>query len=306
MANVLVTGTDSRLGATLATGLAEAGHTVAAGSPDGAWPQGMSGDLELEPVRLSLAADHAAMEAGLEDVRRTLGWLDWVVVLGRTGPLVPVELLPTDVLESTVAMNLVGPIRLIRDLIPDLRQSSDGRIVAISSLAGATGLPASAACSAARAGLEAALDALRYELLPDDIKVAVIQAVDAIPSIGHDLVESSGESHYGPLLDTAGELRHQASRWADDGHVLDEVVRALEADRPAFRTPVGAYAALAAEIQDGSATPSDVVNRLYRLDEWLIQAGPPGSRREDTSPTGPSGPDGGGCGSGAGAPNRTR
>ncbi len=273
MAKILVAGTDDPLGASLAIGLAQDGHTVAAGSPQGTWPEGTAANLQLEAIRLDLASGPAAMEASLEDLRRVLDGLDWVVLSGRAGPLVPVEHLPTEVLDEAVAVNLVGPIRLIRELLADLRRSSDGRIIAISSLAGAAGLPASAACSATRAGLEAALDALRYELLPDGIKVSVVQAVGSRPTIGRDMVEARGASHYGPLLDTARELRDQASRWSNDEHVLDEVRRVLESDHPAFRSPVGSYAALAAELQDGRATPSDVIGRLYRLDEWLIEVG---------------------------------
>lgn len=298
MAKVLVAGTDDPLGASLAIGLAQDGHTVAAGSPQAAWPDGTTANLHLEPIRLDLTSGQTAMEASLDDVRRALDGVDWVVLPGRTGPLVPVEHLPTEVLDEAVAANLIGPIRLLRDLVPDLRRSGDGRIVVISSLAGAAGLPASAACSATRAGLEAALDALRYELLPDGIKVSVIQAVSAHPTIGGDLIDTRGASHYGPLLDTARELRDQASRWSNDEHVLDEVRRVLESDHPAFRSPVGSYAALAAELQDGRATPSDVVGRLYRLDEWVVQVGrnrpdrrlPAGCSVVSRSRTGPSPP----------------
>lgn len=273
MAKVLISGTDQRFGAALAVVLAQQGHLVAAGSPEGGLPEGATEDLAIEPVSLDLSASTASIERGVDSARRLLDGLDWVIVDGPTGPLVPLELISDEVLDGTVAFHLVGPIRLLRAAIPDLRGSSDPRILAISTLAATTGLPASGACSAARAGLEVALEALRYELLPDGIRVSVIQAVSPEPSLGHDHVDADDDPYYRPLLDAARELRIQASRSCDPLHVVARALEVLAADRPEFRYPLGRYAALASELRGSDRAFVEVVERLYRLDEWLIRAG---------------------------------
>lgn len=273
MAKVLVTETDSALGATLAAGLAQDGHMVAACSASGAWPDGATDDLDIEPVCLDLSEDDVALDAGLAHIRQVFSGLDWIVLTGSSGPLFPLELLSTAALDKIVSVNLTGPIRLLQRVIPDLRQSADGRVLAISSLASVSGLPASGACCAARSGLEAALESLRYELLPDGTEVSVIQTASTVTTIGVDDLNVESDSFYRPLLDAASEVREQASRWVSDDLVLDQARRILEDDHPDFGHPLGPYAALACEVRAGEVDPAEIVGGLYRLDEWLGQLG---------------------------------
>lgn len=271
MAIVLVTGADDGLGAALAVGLAQDGHVVVAASPDGGRPAAATDDLLLESVAIDLA-DPDSIRRGVDEVTNLFGGLD-IVIVGRTpGALVPMELLPREVLDESVARNMVGPIQLVQACVPALRRSADGRIIALSSLAGVVGLPASGACSAVQSGLEAALEAWRYELMPDGIKVSVVQTVGNDPVLGSDVTGRADRSLYGPLLHTARELRRRACDWCDDDLVLAAVRRLIAADDPEFHHTLGAYAALANELRRADDVErSTAIRRLYRLDEWVVR-----------------------------------
>ena len=271
MATILVTQADVGLGADLAVGLAQDGHRVAAASPSGAPPAGTTGDLLVEPIVIDLAGPDSIRQ-GVDRAATVFGGLDVVILNGEAGPLVPLEHLPAADLARLVDINLVGPIHLVQAALPRLRASGDGRVVAISTLAAAAALPASGACSAVRSGLEAALQAWRYELLPDGIDISVLE-------IAYELADADARPHrhdgaYGALLAAAADVRRRASRASHHDLVLDAMRRILATERPDFRHTLSGFAALAADLRAADETTlAAEIGHLYRLDEWLVKAG---------------------------------
>jgi short-subunit dehydrogenase len=67
-------------------------------------------------------------------------------------------------LERLVAINLVAPVALTRDLLPLLRHGAPSRVVNIGALLGEVGFPLFAAFSASKSGLRGFSTALRREL----------------------------------------------------------------------------------------------------------------------------------------------
>jgi short-subunit dehydrogenase len=73
-----------------------------------------------------------------------------------------------------VAVNLTAPIELTRLLTPALAAGGRGRVVFISSIAGATGAPQEAVYAATKAGLNYFAESLRYELAGTGVGVSVV------------------------------------------------------------------------------------------------------------------------------------
>jgi hypothetical protein len=86
----------------------------------------------------------------------------------------PVENTSAEDLGRTIDVNLKAPIILSRLAIPYLRESGDGAIINVASLAGRTPVPGAAAYSASKFGLRAFTFSLADELRDANIKLAVV------------------------------------------------------------------------------------------------------------------------------------
>lgn len=71
--------------------------------------------------------------------------------------------------------NYLGPMALIRLVLPGMRAKCEGRIINISSVGGMMAMPTMSAYSASKFALEGASEALWYELRPWNIKVTLMQ-----------------------------------------------------------------------------------------------------------------------------------
>ena len=129
----LVTGANRGIGAAVATGLAELGATVYAGART-------TEDVtatDLSPIRLDVTED-AEIETAIDRIGDEAGRLDVLVNnAGVAPPNVPLHEACTDDIDTTLAVNLRGPLLLARRALPLLLDGAGGRIVNVSSGDGA-------------------------------------------------------------------------------------------------------------------------------------------------------------------------
>lgn len=71
--------------------------------------------------------------------------------------------------------NYLGPMELIRLVLPGMRKKGRGKIIAVSSVSGMLSMPTMSSYSASKHALEGALEALWYEARPYGIDVSLIQ-----------------------------------------------------------------------------------------------------------------------------------
>lgn len=71
--------------------------------------------------------------------------------------------------------NYFGPMALIRDILPSMREKGRGKIINVSSVSGMLAMPTMASYSASKHALEGASEALWYEMKPYGINVSLIQ-----------------------------------------------------------------------------------------------------------------------------------
>lgn len=74
-----------------------------------------------------------------------------------------------------MATNYLGPMSLIRKVLPDMRKIGRGKIINISSVSGMLAMPTMASYSASKYALEGASEALWYEVRPFGIDVSLVQ-----------------------------------------------------------------------------------------------------------------------------------
>ncbi|HWU42151.1 MAG TPA: SDR family oxidoreductase, partial [Bdellovibrio sp.] len=71
--------------------------------------------------------------------------------------------------------NYLGPMGLIRLVLPHMRSTGKGKIINVSSVSGMLAMPTMASYSASKFALEGACEALWYEMRPFGVKVCLVQ-----------------------------------------------------------------------------------------------------------------------------------
>ncbi|CCI52706.1 MAG: SDR family NAD(P)-dependent oxidoreductase [Tetrasphaera jenkinsii] len=233
MSRVLITGGASGLGLALATAMLARGDEVLVGDlaeerPDSV-PEGAA------YVRLDVRSQQD-WDAALADVRERWGGLDLLVNNAgvATGGRIDVEAFAD--WERVIDINLLGVVRGCQTFVPLLKERGSGRIVNVASLAGLVHGPAMSSYNAAKAGVVALSETLRFELAPFGIAVNVV-----CPSFFRTNLHTSLQGKDEEMEKTAVRLITKAGASADD--IAAKVLRGIEKDRPVILTDRQGYAA---------------------------------------------------------------
>lgn len=168
-----VTGAGGGLGRATAEALAEAGYHVYAAVRNPADATGGNGEIEFTQCDVT---DSAAVAAWAQRVSSEVGDAGLDVLVSNAGILTlgPLELTGLDEIRRDFEVNVFGSIAVINAFLPTLRVAR-GRIVQIGSVTGRLPLPFAGVSSAAKASLEAFVDAYRLELRPFGVDVIIAE-----------------------------------------------------------------------------------------------------------------------------------
>ncbi len=259
---VLVTGSSVGIGRACAVELAGRGFHVLAGvrrEADGEAVRALAPD-RIEPLLLDVT-DRGAVAALPERVGGELYGLVNNAGLATPGPL---EHVAMDDVRHQLDVMLAAPFELIHTLIPALRRAR-GRVVNIGSIGGRAATPFMAPYNAAKAGIAAMTDALRPELAPFGVHVALVEPGSIKTEIwqrgiaaGQEVLAAlpeAGRRDYGARIEALQRAAQMLEkRGIAPQKVADAVAHALTADKPRTRYMVGldarAQAALRAVLPD--------------------------------------------------------
>jgi NAD(P)-dependent dehydrogenase (short-subunit alcohol dehydrogenase family) len=168
----VVTGASSGIGRATALALADRGNRVIAGvRRDGDAAALRTADARVEPVILDVTnPEHVAQLA-----ERTSG-LPVAGLVNNAGIAVggPLEGLPIDAVRGQYEVNVLGTVRVTQAVLPSLR-AAKGRIVNIGSIGGRVGTPFLGPYASSKAAVRSLSAALRGELRPWGIWVALVE-----------------------------------------------------------------------------------------------------------------------------------
>jgi NAD(P)-dependent dehydrogenase (short-subunit alcohol dehydrogenase family) len=249
MSNVLITGANSGFGLLTARRFAEADHTVHAGFRS----KERAGDLEalalefpnIRPVQLDVT-DQALIDGAIGEAR-TSGPIDVLVNNAGYELACPVDSLSDEALTQQFDTNVLGVVRMIRAVAPEMRDRKQGAIVNLSSIVGWLTIPYTAAYSASKHAVESLSEALWYELAPFGVRVAVVEP-GVFPTNFHSNVVTApefkeGSPHWANAERYRGAMRPSMDgSKADPQEVADLVFEAVTTTAPKFRYVAGADA----------------------------------------------------------------
>jgi len=164
---VLITGAGSGFGKLAALRLQAQGHHVIA-------------TTETEEQRTALSEEHPELQVEkiditTDDIQKVRAWEVDVLInnagMGVTGPMADV---PIETLRKIFEVNVFGTVRITQEVLRQMIPRASGRIIIVSSIAGAIAAPSFGPYSMTKFALEAMGKALRAEVAPAGVDVTLL------------------------------------------------------------------------------------------------------------------------------------
>lgn len=239
----LITGCSSGLGRALCERVLERGGRVVCTARNVAALTEIQARYPERAIPLALdVTDGAAVARVVGDALARTGGIDVLVNNAGYGAVGALEEFDEEAVRDAFDVNVYGPYRLIRALLPGMRARGSGHILNISSMAGFVGTPGFSFYSATKFAVEGMSEALAQEVAPFGIKVTLIEP-------GPFRTDFRGRNLYSaPALDayaaTVGKFRRMLAdtdgkQPGDPRRAADAMIAVVEADAPPLRLPLG-------------------------------------------------------------------
>lgn len=269
----IITGASSGIGEATARALAAEGYEVALIARRAERLEMLAKRIEEAggrafPIVADLA-DEAATDRAAREALDALGRIDLLVNNAGYSPGAAIEQFSRPEIRHIFDVNLFSALQMIGTVTPLMREQGGGRIINVGSVAGMIPAPLAVPYGASKVGMHAATDALRLELAPFGIRLALVIPgfVDtAVFDNAREGAKHLREDPTNPYRQTMFDLDELAKKNLKNALSPDDVaaviLRAATARRPKERY----YAPASTRLQTGflGLLPSRVLDALLR------------------------------------------
>jgi NAD(P)-dependent dehydrogenase (short-subunit alcohol dehydrogenase family) len=231
--SILVTGASSGIGAAIAARLASDGHRVV----------GTARTARPPMLALDVTSDDS-VNTCVAEFLKTAGRID--VLINNAGYLQSgaVEDVTIEQAHAQFETNYFGLVRMVRAVLPVMRDQKSGLIAVTSSLAGLIPLPFWGQYNASKFAVEGLMETLRYELEPLGIRVAMVEP-GAIKTPFYAAPPEAGSAAYSPWRERFfTTMRGFEAKAPGPDAVAAVFSRIVRSKHPALRNPVTTEARL--------------------------------------------------------------
>ena len=180
--SVLITGCSTGFGRLAAEDFARKGAKVFATMRNLPRPEAeelrilaLNEKLDLQVIEIDVTKDKQVEDGVAQALAATGGTLDVLINNAGTSYGGPLEIQDMEATQHLFDVNVFGPQRMTRAVLPSMRKAKSGLIINVSSQLGRVIVPAFAQYSPTKFALEAMSEQLAYELVPHGIDVNIIQ-----------------------------------------------------------------------------------------------------------------------------------
>jgi NAD(P)-dependent dehydrogenase (short-subunit alcohol dehydrogenase family) len=238
---VLITGSSTGFGRLFTETLARKGHTVFATMRD---PGGRNAknaseirtlaqndSLPIHVLEMDVT-DDASVERAIDAAVSKAGRID--VAINNAGYFLTglEEAVTTEQARRLMDTNFLGPVRVNRAVLPQMRRQRSGVLMHISSGAGRVVLPSAGFYCASKFALEALAEAYSYELAAQGIESVIVQPGQYETPVFGNTVTAADEgrtSTYGAVKEIPAKINAALSSTAGNAQeVADAVLRIIE------------------------------------------------------------------------------
>lgn len=237
---LLITGVSSGIGRACYEHFSKPGYAVVGTIRKGA--EGPDGTPARSTVRMDVL-DDASIRRAVEQTLGTHKKID--VLINNAGISLVGSLEDTSMEEAKLQfdVNFWGTVKLIKAVLPVMREQGFGHIVNIGSLAGVVALPFQAFYSGGKYAVEGISEALSMEVKPFGIKVTIIEPGDFNTPLTQNRVvakQARGDSRYADRFEkTLAVIERGESRGEPPARIPDLIERVIHARSPKLRYRIG-------------------------------------------------------------------
>jgi NAD(P)-dependent dehydrogenase (short-subunit alcohol dehydrogenase family) len=276
---IFITGTNSGFGWLAAKSCAGLGHTVYATMRDtkgrnAAKAAALGQHDNIRIVDADVTNGRAVADA-VTAVLKKEGRIDVVVNNAGVYATGIAETFTDDDLDNVINVDVRGPWRVIRAVLPSMRRQGEGLIINISSVAGRFSFPFQTAYNTAKFAIEGLTEGLHYEVRPLGVDVVLIQPGAFPTDVWGKIVHGSDAAviaEYGDLAKVPEQIRTGIGQLFDamkpDPQLVADAIVGL-IDTPGGKRP------LRTVVDPATGTFSEIANKHVKeqYDNFLTAFG---------------------------------
>ena len=193
---IIITGTSSGIGFTLAEYFGKQGHHV----------YGLSRKFVESPHFTSIPTDITQKEqinSAIKQIILKENRIDILINNAGMGMVGAIEDTSKENITKLFDLNLISAVQMITAVMPKMREQKSGQIINISSIGSEMGLPFRGFYSASKAALDKITEAIRYEIYPWDIQVCSLHLGDIKTNIAENRIKTSVSEPYKNIFNKA-------------------------------------------------------------------------------------------------------
>ena len=247
---VLITGCSSGIGRATAEAFLDDGWTVYATARDTDDIDDLEAHENCVTDELDVTDDSDVRNV-VNRILRNEDRIDCLVNNAGYAQFGPTEELPVEAVEDQFAVNVYGPHRLTKAVLPHMREAGEGTVVNLSSVAGRVSMPGGGAYSGSKFALEAMTDALRWEVEGHGIDAVVVEPGPVRTKFNDRASEEADEIERTGAYEWFWSFFEDTQVLGGDGpgavepeDVATTIVDAANLTDPPARMPVGTFAEL--------------------------------------------------------------
>jgi NAD(P)-dependent dehydrogenase (short-subunit alcohol dehydrogenase family) len=246
---IFITGASSGLGRLTAIHFAQQGWQVAATMRKPEQETELGAHANIKVLKLDVT-DRDQVKAAVSQSIAAFNRIDVVVNNAGVGVYGPLEFADESTIDWQFAVNVRGPVNVIRAFLPHFRANKSGMFINISSLMGVTtATPVGSLYNMSKFALEGLTEGLYYELKPLNIELRLIEQggskgnrflENVIWNANTDIKDYDATvQRVKSLFASVEENRSSDPRLDDPREIVDEIYALAMGRNNKFRTPIG-------------------------------------------------------------------
>ena len=247
---ILVTGTSTGLGISIAVQAAQAGHTVYATMRNIAKRETLDAAATAAGVSLNVMAldvqDTASVTQAVDTIIKDQGRIDVLINNAGAGFVRSTEQATEEDVQWIMDVNFMGVMRCTKAVMPHMRNARAGHIISISSVGGLVGQPFNEIYCAAKFAVEGYMESMASYITPSfGINFTVVEpggiSTEFAPNVLQQVAQSGGmlDDEYLPILQNYIGAATTRQTGSDIYQTADEVsavvMQCVEAKEPPIR-----------------------------------------------------------------------
>ena len=244
---VVITGASSGVGQSTARLLSQNGYKVFGTSRN---PASAAGIPNVKMLALDVTSDDS-VAACVKAVANGAGRIDVLVNNAAYELAGALEEISIEEAKAQFETNFFGVVRMVKAVLPYMRQQKQGHIINVSSLSGVSSIPFMGIYSASKFALEGYTDALRMEVKPFSIHVSLTEAgFLKTPMMNKRQVSAAQLKEYDVWRQRAfTAIRDQEQKAPGAELVSQTLLHIITSKKPRLRYLIGGQAKFATRLQ---------------------------------------------------------